>query len=124
MTNKRTSGKRQLFQQPHSTLVTAVLGRVQLGDSWSDIEVGNVAVDNQVVSRGVYPYFRHPIYVGDLLLLLGLALSLNSWLVGVAAAMVLPVFIRTIQEEHSLRKVLTGYEDYARRTKHFIPFIV
>ncbi len=105
-------------------LVTAVLGRVQLGDSWSDIEVGDVAMDNQVVSVGVYRYLRHPIYVGDLLLLLGLELSLNSWLVGVAAAMVPPVVVRAIQEEQSLRKVLTGYEDYARRTKRFIPFIV
>jgi len=105
-------------------LVTAVLGRVQLGSSWSDIEIGNVAVDSQVISGGVYRYLRHPIYVGDLLLLLGLELSLNSWLVGVAAAMVPPVVVRAIQEEQSLRKVLTGYEDYARRTKRFIPFIV
>jgi protein-S-isoprenylcysteine O-methyltransferase Ste14 len=105
-------------------LVTAVLGRVQLGDNWSDIEVGDVAADNQVVSAGVYRYLRHPIYVGDLLLLLGLELSLNSWLGGIAAAMIPPVVIRAIQEEQSLREVLTGYEDYARRTKRFIPFIV
>jgi protein-S-isoprenylcysteine O-methyltransferase Ste14 len=105
-------------------LATAVLGRVQLGDSWSDIEVGDVAVDKQVVSGGVYRYLRHPIYVGDLLLLLGLELGLNSWLVCVAAAIVPPVVFRAIQEEKSLRKMLTGYEDYARCTKRFIPFVV
>ncbi|MHC4596397.1 MAG: methyltransferase family protein [Planctomycetota bacterium] len=105
-------------------LITAVLGRIQLGDSWSDIEVGDIAVDKQVVSGGVYRYLRHPIYVGDLLLLLGLELSLNSWLVVVAAALVPPVVVRAVQEERSLRKMLTGYEDYARRTKRFIPFIV
>ncbi len=105
-------------------LITAVLGRVQLGDGWSDIEVGDIAVDKQVVSGGVYRYLRHPIYVGDLLLLLGLELSLNSWLVCVAAALVPPVVIRAIQEEQSLCKMLMGYEDYARRTKRFIPFIV
>ena len=105
-------------------LFIAVLGRVQLGDNWSDIEVGDVSVDNQVVSGGVYRYLRHPIYAGDLLLLLGLEFSLNSWLVGAAAAMVPPVVVRAIQEEHYLRKVLPGYEDYARRTKRFIPFVV
>jgi protein-S-isoprenylcysteine O-methyltransferase Ste14 len=105
-------------------LATAVLGRVQLGNSWSDIEVGDVADDNQVVTDGIYRYLRHPIYVGDLLLLLGLELSLNSWLIVVAAALVPPVLVRAIQEEQSLRKVLTDYEDYAHRTKRFIPFIV
>ena len=105
-------------------LVIAVLGRVQLGDSWSDIEVGEVAVDKQVVSRGVYRYLRHPIYVGDLLLSVGLQLSLNSWLVCAAAALIPPVVFRAIQEEQSLRKMLTGYEEYAHHTKRFIPFIV
>jgi protein-S-isoprenylcysteine O-methyltransferase Ste14 len=38
--------------------------------------------------------------------------------------MVPPVLVRAIQEERHLRKVLPGYEDYARRTKRFIPFVV
>jgi protein-S-isoprenylcysteine O-methyltransferase Ste14 len=105
-------------------LVIAVLGRVQLGDSWSDIEVGAVAVDRQVVSGGVYRYIRHPIYAGDLLLLVGLELSLNSWLVVAAAALVPPVVVRALQEEKALRYALMGYEGYARRTKRFIPFVV
>ncbi|MHC4167001.1 MAG: methyltransferase family protein [Planctomycetota bacterium] len=104
-------------------LIMAVLGRIELGDSWSDIEVGDVAVDGQVVSAGLYGYLRHPIYVGDLLLLVGLELSLNSWLVCVAAALIPPVVFRAIQEERSLRRMLPGYEDYMHRTKRFIPFI-
>jgi protein-S-isoprenylcysteine O-methyltransferase Ste14 len=105
-------------------LVTAVLGRIQLADSWSDIEVGRVAAGMQVVSGGVYRYLRHPIYAGDLLLLLGLELALNSWLVLAAAALVPPVVYRAVQEEQTLRKMITGYEDYASRTKRFIPFVV
>lgn len=105
-------------------LVTAVLGRIELGNSWSDIEVGDVAVDHQVVSEGLYRYIRHPIYVGDLLLLVGLELSLNSWLVCAAVALIPPVLFRAIQEERPLREMLPGYEDYARHTKRFIPFVV
>ena len=105
-------------------LVTAVLGRVQLGDSWSDIEVGHVGAEHQVISTGVYRYLRHPIYVGDLLLLLGLQLSLNSWLVGLVVVMIPPVLARAVQEEKALCEMLTGYDDYARRTKRFIPFVV
>jgi protein-S-isoprenylcysteine O-methyltransferase Ste14 len=104
-------------------LVTAMLGRVQLGASWSDIEVGEVAMNRQIVSGGVYRYIRHPIYAGDLLLLLGLELSLNSWLVIAAAAMVPPVVIRAIQEENMLRRALPDYEEYTRHTSRFVPFI-
>ena len=105
-------------------LITAVLGRIQLGNSWSDIEVGDVAVEHQVVSNGLYRYIRHPIYIGDLLLLVGLELSLNSWLVCAAVALIPPVLFRAIQEEGPLREMLPGYDEYARHTKRFIPFIV
>lgn len=105
-------------------MIVAVLGRVQLGGNWSDIEVGRVGEQHQVVSHGVYGYLRHPIYVGDLLVLLGLQLALNSWGVLAVAAMAPPVLVRAIQEERVLHDVLPGYQEYVRRTKRFIPFIV
>jgi protein-S-isoprenylcysteine O-methyltransferase Ste14 len=105
-------------------LATALAGRVQLGASWSDIEVGEIAMNRQIVSQGVYRYIRHPIYVGDLLLLLGLELSLNSWLVAAAAALVPPVLLRAVQEEKALGRTFGDYAAYARRTKRFIPFVV
>jgi len=105
-------------------LTLAVAGRVQLGTNWSDIEVGRVASEHQVVCHGVYRYLRHPIYVGDLALLIGLELALNSWLVAAAAMLVPPVLAKAVQEERTLRQALLGYEEYARRTKRFIPFII
>lgn len=105
-------------------LIIAVLARIELGDSWSDIEVGGAPVDRQVVSGGPYRYLRHPIYVGDLLLLVGLELSLNSWFVCAAAALIPPVVFCALQEERFLRGALAGYEDYMHRTKGFIPFVV
>ena len=62
-------------------LLMAILSRIHLGRNWSDIEAGRVLREQAVVSTGTYAYVRHPIYVGDLLLLFGLELSLNSWLV-------------------------------------------
>src|ERR1700680_1156758 len=62
-------------------LLVAIGGRLQLGQSWSDIEAARVLSAQAVVAKGPYRYVRHPIYVGDLLLLLGLELCLNSWLV-------------------------------------------
>jgi len=105
-------------------LTVAVLGRIQLGGNWSDIEVGRVAEGHEVVSTGVYRYLRHPIYVGDLLLLIGLELALNSWLVLAAVALVPPVLWRAVKEERALCRAIPGYAEYARRSKRFVPFIV
>jgi protein-S-isoprenylcysteine O-methyltransferase Ste14 len=105
-------------------LLIAVLSRIHLGNNWSDIESGQVLGEQAVVSKGVYGYVRHPIYVGDLLLLLGLELSLNSWLVAVAALLVPIVLWKAVREEKMLINDLPGYRLYCAQTKRFIPFIV
>jgi protein-S-isoprenylcysteine O-methyltransferase Ste14 len=105
-------------------LLTAILGRIQLGESWSDIESPRAADERPVVSHGLYSYIRHPIYCGDMLLLLGLELSLNSWLVLGAVLLIPVVFFRAVKEEKLLAKELSGYDSYVQRTKRFIPFVV
>jgi protein-S-isoprenylcysteine O-methyltransferase Ste14 len=105
-------------------LATALLGRLQLGDSWSDIEAGEVSPDHRLVERGVYRYLRHPIYAGDLLLLLGLELALNSWLVAAVPALAVAVFWQARREERILEQSVSGYREYRRRTKGFIPFVL
>lgn len=105
-------------------LVTAILGRLQLGESWSDIEAPRAAEQRPVVSQGLYSYIRHPIYTGDVMLLVGLELALNSWLVLGAVLLVPVVFLRAVKEEKLLAKELSGYDPYLKRTKRFIPFVV
>lgn len=105
-------------------LVVALLGRLQLGESWSDIETAQVLRDQAVVSRGLYRYIRHPIYVGDLMLLAGLELSLNSWL-ALAVGLLAPVVLwKAVREEKMLMESLPGYDAYCAQTKRFIPFVV
>lgn len=104
-------------------LLTAVAARIQLGSNWSDIEEGKIADRHAVISSGIYRYIRHPIYTGDLLLLLGLELCLNSWLV-LGLVLLVPVVARqAIKEEQKLVNALPDYADYIRRTKRFIPFL-
>jgi protein-S-isoprenylcysteine O-methyltransferase Ste14 len=105
-------------------LLVAIVGRLQLGDNWFDIETPLVKGDHIVVSTGLYRYIRHPIYVGDLLLLLGLELALNSWFVLAVMALVPVVFRQAVREERMLVERLPGYDSYLRRTKRFIPFVV
>jgi protein-S-isoprenylcysteine O-methyltransferase Ste14 len=105
-------------------LLVAIAARFQLGDNWSNIETGQVLTHQQVVSRGIYSYIRHPIYTGDLLLLLGLELALNSWLVLGVLVLIPVVLLKAIKEEQMLQRELAGYGDYCRETKRFIPFVV
>jgi len=104
-------------------LAIAIAGRVQLGDNWLDIETAGVKQRQTVVSRGIYRFIRHPIYAGDLLLLAGLELALNSWLI-LFVALLTPVVLRqAIREEQMLVSTLPGYNSYCRRTKRFIPYV-
>ena len=81
---------------------------------------------NGIISSptAIYRYVRHPIYSGDLMLLAGLELALNSWLVFL---MILPlvVVVRNVQrEEAQLSDAFSGYSTYTRQSKRFIPFVV
>jgi protein-S-isoprenylcysteine O-methyltransferase Ste14 len=105
-------------------LILAIRSRIQLGGNWSDIETAQILRHQGVVTDGIYRYIRHPIYVGDLALLHGLELCLNSWLV-VAVVAITPIVLRqALHEEKMLIKSLPGYAEYCGTTKRFIPFIV
>ena len=105
-------------------LATAVIGRLHLGNSWVDLEDYQVLPEQSLVTRGIYRYIRHPIYVGDIQLLVGLELALNSWLVLTVLIPAAVAIRQAVAEEALLSRMLTGYDDYCKRTKRFIPFIV
>lgn len=105
-------------------LVTAVLGRVQLGKNWVDLEDYQVLTKQSVTTTGIYRYIRHPIYTGDIFLLIGLELALNSWLV-LGVPVIIPIVVRQVLlEEAILAKAFPHYRDYVLSTRRFIPFVV
>ena len=89
-----------------------------------DIEAAGVKREQTTVAHGIYSYVRHPIYTGDLFLLLGLELALGSWLFLAVFALALAVLRQAVEEEKKLIEALPGYETYCRRTRRFIPFLV
>jgi protein-S-isoprenylcysteine O-methyltransferase Ste14 len=105
-------------------LLTAIAARIQLGDNWANIETGQVLQNQEVVAKGIYGYIRHPIYTGDLFLLLGLELALNSWLFLGVFILAPVVMLKAMKEEQMLAQELTGYDAYRGRTKRFIPFVI
>ena len=105
-------------------LITAVIGRIQLGKNWVDLEDYQVLPGQSVVSNGLYHYLRHPIYTGDLLLVIGLELALNSWLLLATPILILIVVRQALKEETLLSEKLPGYSEYCTKTKMFIPFVL
>ena len=105
-------------------LVTAISARLELGNNWLDIEQARVMARHDVVATGIYRFIRHPIYVGDLLLLSGLELALNSWLVLGVAILTPLVLTLAIREERMLVQSLPGYEAYCKKTKRFVPLLI
>jgi len=105
-------------------LLIAILARLELGNNWSDIEAGLVKQDHRLVNGGVYRYIRHPIYTGDLVMLLGFEFCLNSWLVVVVVIIAILTIYKAVREENVLAETVTGYEAYRAQTKRFIPFVI
>ena len=105
-------------------LAMAITARFQLGRQWSDIECSSVAADQKIIEYGVYRFIRHPIYTGDVLLIAGLELALNSWLVVAVIPLALAVFVKAKSEEEELVRQLSGYHEYQSRTKRFLPFLI
>lgn len=78
----------------------------------------------RLVQEGPYTIVRNPIYVGNLLLCLGLACFTASWTVALACLLYfLIVYSRIIRtEEHFLRATFgTVYEAFCRRVPQFLP---
>jgi protein-S-isoprenylcysteine O-methyltransferase Ste14 len=105
-------------------LAIAVAGRLHLGKNWVDLEDYQVLPEQALVTHGIYRYIRHPIYTGDALLLVGLQLALNSWLVlGICIPLVV-IIKQALAEETLLSQAFPGYNTYRCRTWRFIPFVV
>ena len=73
----------------------------------------------QVVSTGVYAFVRHPMYLGAVLMFLGVPLVVGS-LVGVLMGGALSLLLagRIVGEERMLVKQLEGYEAYRTKVRY------
>ena len=72
-----------------------------------------VAEGQRVISTGPYALVRHPMYASALLLLIGMPLSLGSWLGLLGLVVIVPILIfRLLDEEKFLSRNLPGYVVY------------
>jgi protein-S-isoprenylcysteine O-methyltransferase Ste14 len=73
----------------------------------------------KVISTGLYARVRHPKYVGDIILVVGIPLALGSWWGLAFLLLVLPALAwRILDEEKLLKKDLPGYVEYTQKVRY------
>jgi protein-S-isoprenylcysteine O-methyltransferase Ste14 len=83
-------------------------------------------VENQrVISTGLYALVRHPMYMGVLVMMIGIPLALDSWWSLAVILLTVPALvIRILDEEKMLRGDLPGYTDYAHKVRfRLVPYL-
>jgi protein-S-isoprenylcysteine O-methyltransferase Ste14 len=86
------------------------------------IEIGD---DQRVITTGPYALVRHPMYIGALVMLVGVPLALGSlWGLLAIVPMALVIVWRLLDEERFLAANLAGYSEYQRKVRyHLLPMI-
>jgi protein-S-isoprenylcysteine O-methyltransferase Ste14 len=84
--------------------------------------VSVLAQARDVVDRGPYRWVRHPLYAGEIVSSLGVAIATNS-VTAVVAWLVLCALqaYRALREEQVLLAALPAYRDYRSRTAALLP---
>jgi len=79
----------------------------------------------KVITTGPYAIVRHPMYIGAIIMLLGVPLALGSFWGELAVILIfLVIILRLLDEETYLEKNLSGYKAYKNKVKcRLVPFI-
>ena len=97
-------------------LLIAMATTIQNGYAAANI---NVESDQKVVSTGVYSVVRHPMYFGNLVMMVGVPLALGSYwglLFVIPGLAVLAT--RILDEEKALESELAGYDVYEQKVSY------
>jgi protein-S-isoprenylcysteine O-methyltransferase Ste14 len=108
-------------------LVAIGLGLGQLVVIQNSYAAANISVESgqQVVSTGLYGLVRHPMYVGVLIMMVGIPLALGSyWGLLVLVPGVVGLAVRILDEEKMLRQELDGYDEYTQKVHNrLVPYV-
>lgn len=82
--------------------------------------------EHELIETGFYKYIRHPGYLGQLIIFVGISTSLSNWLS--VLFMMIPVLFGYIyrintEERFMIENIGPKYIDYQKRTKRLIPMI-
>jgi len=98
-------------------------GAVALGEALSPFL--SPAPGAVLVREGPYAQVRHPMYLGEMMIVLGAPLLVGARYTLILAVGALGVIAwRMDREDARLRERLAGYRDYAATTKRLLPWIL
>jgi protein-S-isoprenylcysteine O-methyltransferase Ste14 len=108
-------------------LVAVGLGVAMLVTVQNSYAAANINVEKgqTVVSTGLYRFVRHPMYVGTLIMMVGIPLALGSyWGLAVVVPGLSALVIRILDEEKLLNRELTGYREYTQEVRYrLVPYV-
>jgi protein-S-isoprenylcysteine O-methyltransferase Ste14 len=82
--------------------------------------------DHELIETGLYKKIRHPGYLGQLIIFLGISTCLSNWIS--ILLMIIPVLLGylnriNVEEKFMVKNMGQKYIDYQARTKRLIPAI-
>ena len=80
----------------------------------------------KVISTGLYAIVRNPMYMGVLVMLIGIPLALGSWwgIAFIVFAVIPGLILRIFDEEKTLKEELPGYKEYMQKVRYrLVPYI-
>jgi len=75
--------------------------------------------NQKVITTGLYSYIRHPLYMGGIIMSIGIPLTLGSF-IGLIPVVFVPFIyaMRIKKEEQMLLRNLKGYDEYRQKVKY------
>ncbi|MBA7637794.1 hypothetical protein ES703_45443 [subsurface metagenome] len=121
------------------TFIYSIFLPLQIGTAWfnagivvcivglaisyiAPINIAKTQITKEPVTKGIYRFSRHPIYLGGFLVYLGIGIACASWLfILFALAWLILWLIAVPSEEHDLiEKYGNAYREYMDRTHRWI----
>jgi protein-S-isoprenylcysteine O-methyltransferase Ste14 len=111
------------LSRPNGTSMALGLPISALGMLLRGWAAGHLAKNERLATSGPYAYLRNPLYVGTLLVALGIVIASRSVLLAfLFAAVFVLVYLPVVElEEQHLRNIFPDYARYAAQVRRFLP---
>jgi len=80
--------------------------------------------DHQLITHGIYHFIRHPIYLGNIMVFIGISVFTSSFYGLLIMSALIPIFLNRIRMEERLliEEFGDAYRAYKQTTRKLLPF--